>query len=118
MRGVSELLVSLAQKDCALAPDVTDRKQKSKEENMSEYDYGVLKSYQPNYHEARAFQVQLYREELQPHICMCHVQQLRLAHVHVGDGIKLVNNGDWVIVTGLGRGVMSDPEFRQRYRVP
>jgi hypothetical protein len=85
---------------------------------MSEYDYGVLKLYQTHDHETRAFQVQLYREELQPHICMCHAQQARLAHVHVGDGIKLVNNGDWIIVTGLGRDVMTDAEFRQRYRVP
>lgn len=84
---------------------------------MPPHDSGVIKVYQTHNYETRAFQVQLYREELQPHICMCPVQQSRLAHVHIGDGIKLVSNDDWVLVTGLGRDVMTDAEFRLRFRV-
>lgn len=46
-----------------------------------------------------AYRVKLYEPELQEGICICHAQQSRLAHIHLGDGgaMQLVQNNDWVV---------------------
>jgi hypothetical protein len=52
-----------------------------------------------------------YEPTLPDGVCLCHVQQHRLAHIHTLEGLMLVNSGDWIITGVKGEKYPCKPDI-------